>query len=100
MRDEGYTPLTVRVPVPMRVLRRFQKPGHVAEIQQCVVSQYRAFEYLIYFDGRFTGSQMFHVARVKVYPDELDARVKQFTSDGWVEDPTARKVLARAEIIQ
>ncbi len=89
-RDETYTPFTGRtlnVIVPMRTLHRFTKPGHVAEIRERVVTAFAAIEWMVFIDGQFTESQMFHGARISRYGADLDARRAQFTEAGWVEVP-------------
>src|SRR5688572_20502266 len=71
--------------VPMRVLHRFTKPGHVAEILERTVTQLHALEYLVFIDDQLSESQMFHGARVELYASELEARIQQFVDAGWVE---------------
>jgi hypothetical protein len=93
MRDESYTPFDGKrdtVTLATRVLRRFCKPGHVAEIRERRVTQFRAIEFIVYVDDGLNESQMFHGPRLAEYPRELEARCAQFRSGGWIEDPTAR----------
>lgn len=73
---------------PMRVLHRFTKTGgHWAEIRERKVTQFRALEFIVFFDGSLLESQMFHGQREALYPAELEARIKQFTDDGWSPVP-------------
>ena len=46
---------------------------------------FRAIEYIVFMDGSLLDSMLFHNGREAVYPQELGARVKQFTDGGWVE---------------
>jgi len=73
-------------PPPMRVLHRFTKLGHVAEIRELIVSQFRAIEFLICVDGSVLVSQFFHSGRQVDYPKELAIRIAQFVEAGWVEE--------------
>ena len=71
----------------MSVLHRFTKPGgHSAEIRERKVTQFQALEFLVFVDGPLLESQMFHNGREAEYPKELDARIKQFTDGGWIEE--------------
>lgn len=83
---------STHVPVPTRVLCRFTKAGHVAEIRERVVSTVRALEYLVFIDDDLSESQMFHGPRSSEYLRELVARMAQFTDNGWLEDLDARSV--------
>ena len=74
---------------PMRVLRRFVRPSHVAEIRERTVSAFAAFEWFVFIDGQLAESQMFHGPRVGRYRIELDARIAQFVDNGWVEEISA-----------
>ena len=76
-------------PPPMRVLHRFTKPGHVAEIRELIVTQFRAIEFLICVDGSVLVSQMFHSGRQVDYAKELAIRIAQFVEGGWVEERTS-----------
>jgi len=38
-------------------------------------------------DGSLLESQMFHNGREAQYPAALEARIKQFTDNGWMEAP-------------
>lgn len=76
-----------QVPAPMTVLYRFTKPGHVAEIRERKVTQFRALEFLVFVDDQLSESQMFHGARVAEYPDAIAARLEQFKTGGWREQP-------------
>jgi hypothetical protein len=72
--------------LPMRVLRRFTKPGgHWAEIRERNVTTFRAIEYIVFVDGSLLESVLFHHGREAQYPAALDARIKQFTDGGWTE---------------
>lgn len=86
MRDESYTPFEgkrdTRAP-SMRVLRRFTKDSHVAEIRERKVTLFGALEFFVFIDDALQESQMFHGARLDAYPAELDARVRQFVDSGW-----------------
>jgi hypothetical protein len=73
---------------PMRVLHRFTKPGHCAEIRERKVTTFRAIEYIVFMDGSLLDSMLFHNGREKDYPKELEARIKQFTDGGWIEERT------------
>lgn len=89
-RDEHYSPFPTRAAVlapPMRVLHRFTKPGHVAEVRERRVTAFAAFEWFVFIDGQLTESQLFHGDRVDRYPTELAARIAQFTDGGWVGAP-------------
>ncbi len=96
MHDETYTPFTGKSALqrrsPTRLLHRFHKPGHVVEIRERRVTQFRALEFIVFFDGGLHESQMFHGARLPEYPTALDGRCQQLRKLGWVEDPTAREV--------
>ena len=47
---------------PMRVLHRFKKIGHCAEIRERTVTQFRAIEFLVFIDDSLVESQMFTLA--------------------------------------
>lgn len=97
MRDETYTPFEGKrttIPVPMRVIRRFAKPGHVAEIRERRITTVRALEWLVFVDGSLIESRMYHGARATAYAGELEECCASLKVDGWVEDPTARMTLA------
>ena len=71
----------------MRVLHRFTKlGGHWAEIRERKATQFEAVELFVFVDGSLVVSQMFHNERKTEYPQELQARVKQFTDEGWIEE--------------
>lgn len=73
-----------RVPIPMRTLYRFEKPGgHWAEIRERKIAQFGGLEYIVFVDGSLLESEMFHGARLSSYPASLEARIKQFTDEGW-----------------
>lgn len=69
----------------MRVLHRFTKPGHWAEVRERKVTPYRAIELFVFVDGSLLESRMFHGGREAEYPAELEARIKQFIDGGWIE---------------
>lgn len=71
---------------PMRVLHRFTKPGHVAEIRERKVTTFRAIEFMVYVDGSLLESELFHGARLPAYPAAIEARIKQFTDGGWTQE--------------
>ena len=75
-------------PAPMRVLHRFTKPGHWAEIGERKVTTFRAIEYIVFMDGSLLDSMLFHNGREVEYPKELAIRIAQFVDVGWVEEPT------------
>lgn len=88
-RDESYTPggrAAVNVPVPMRVLYRFTKPGgHVAEIKERRITSFEALEWMEFIDGNLIESRMYHGERVPFYGAELLERIELLAADGWVE---------------
>ena len=73
----------------MRLVRRYLKPGHVAEIRERTVVQIRAFEFFVFVNGNLIESQLFHGDRLGSYADELQACYAQFCDSGWMEDPTS-----------
>ena len=73
---------------PTRLLRRFVKPGHVAEIRERSVTAFEAIEFIVFVDGSLLESQMFHGHRLSEYTPALEVRTKQFTDGGWFEQPT------------
>ena len=86
--DSAPTPFkgrVTRVDVSMPLLRRFRKPGHVAEISERVVTAFNGIEYVVFVDGDLLESQLFHGARRTSYDSALKERVRQFVADGWVE---------------
>jgi hypothetical protein len=72
----------------MRLVRRYLKPGHVAEIRERTVVQIHAFEFFVFINGNLIESQLFHGDRLGSYADELHACCAQFRDGGWIEDPT------------
>ena len=71
----------------MRVLRRFIKPGgHWAEIRERKAAQPDAIEFFVFVDGSLLVSQLFDDERKTEYPQEVEARIKQFTNQGWTEE--------------
>ena len=73
----------------MRVLRRFFRPGIVAEIRERRVTSVPAFELLVFIDEKLSETEMFHGVRARLYSYVLESRCKQFIEGGWIEDPTA-----------
>jgi hypothetical protein len=76
---------------PMRVLHRFTKPGHWAEIRERKVARFAALEWLVFIDGSLIESQLFHGERLDRYQPELDARILQVVDGGWVEEPHTKR---------
>lgn len=89
-RDEHYTPggrPVIQVPVPMRALHRFTKPGgHVAEIRGHRITSFEALEWMEFIDDNLIESRMYHGARVPFYGLELHERVELLTAQGWQPD--------------
>ena len=73
----------------MRLVRRYLKPGHVAEIRERTVVQIRAFEFFVFVNGNLIEIQLFQGDRLGSYAVELQACCAQFRDSGWVEDPTS-----------
>jgi hypothetical protein len=72
----------------MRLVRRYLKPGQVAEIRERTVVQINAFEFLVFINGSLIESQLFYGDRLGSYRDELQACCAEFRDGGWIEDPT------------
>ena len=70
----------------MRVLHRFTKHGHVAELREHIVTQFRAIELLIYVDGSALVSQLFRSGREVEYLAVIATRIKELIDDGWSEE--------------
>jgi hypothetical protein len=70
---------------PTRVVRRFVKPGHVAEIHERTVTSFNALEFIVFIDGCLRYSELFHGKRLADYRSTLNARLMQFTAKGWIE---------------
>jgi len=70
----------------MTVLHRFMKAGHVAEIRERAVTQFRAIEFLIYVDGSLLVSQLFHSGREVEYLAVIATRINELIDDGWSEE--------------
>jgi hypothetical protein len=70
----------------MRVLYRFTKHGHVAEIREHIVTQFRAIELLIYVDGSALVSQLFRSGNEGDYLAVIATRIKELIDDGWSEE--------------
>ena len=94
-RDETYTPggrAVVNVPVPMRVLYRFTKPGgHVAEIRERRITSFEALEWMEFIDGNLIESRMYHGERLTCYAAELLERVDILRAGGWVQVTAAEE---------
>jgi len=69
------------------LIRRFVKPGHVAEIKRREVKAFEAIEFIVFVDGSLLESQLFHGARMQDYDAALRERVEQFARSGWIEEP-------------
>lgn len=85
-----FTPFKGRPPAsatPTRLLRRFIKPGHIAEIRERTVSTFKAIEFIVFVDGSLLESQMFHGHRLTEYEPAIEIRAKRFTEGGWLEEP-------------
>ena len=72
---------------PIRVLHRFTKPGHWAEIRERIVTDFRGVEFLAFLDGELLDSQFFPQWREHDYPEALATRIKAFVDGGWIELP-------------
>jgi hypothetical protein len=69
-----------------RLLHRFTKPGgHWAELRERKAADLDAVEFFVFVDGSLLMSQMFYNER-RTDPRELEARVRQFTNAGWIEE--------------
>ena len=73
----------------MRVLRRYTKPGHTAEIRERIVTDGRGVKFLAFLDGVLLESRFFPQWREHDYPEALAARIKDFGDGGWIEVPLA-----------
>lgn len=94
-RNEDYTPggrAVVNVPVPMRVLYSFTKPGgHVAEIKERRITSFEALEWMEFIDGNLIESRMYHGERVAFYDAELRERVEIIEANGWALETAAEE---------
>jgi hypothetical protein len=87
MPENPFTRRDITPAPPMRVLHRFTKPGgHWAEIRERKATQFDAIEFLVFVDGSLLVSQMFDDEHKAEYPHEVEARIKQFTTQGWIEE--------------
>jgi len=89
--DSEITPFKGRTATaisPTRLLRRFVKSGHVAEIRERSVTAFEAIEFIVFVDGSLLESQMFHGHRLSGYASALEASANQFTDGGWIEQST------------
>lgn len=75
-----------RTLTPTRLLRRFTKPGHIAEIHERDVRAFEAVEFIVFVDGSLLESQMFYGTRLSEYGHAVNARAKQLTDNGWREE--------------
>jgi len=71
----------------MRVLRRYTKPGHTADIRERAVTDFCGVQFLAFLDGELLGSRFFPQWRERDYPEALAARIKGFVDGGWVDVP-------------
>lgn len=76
---------TSRSSAPTRVLRRFVKAKHVAEIHERTVTAFSAVEFVVFVDGALKESQLFHGKRLNDYPQAVEATAKRFTDNRWIE---------------
>lgn len=76
---------TQHSPTPTRIVRRFTKSGHVAEIHERAIAAFNAVEFIVFIDGVLRYSQLFHGKKLTDYPSTLNARANQFTDKGWIE---------------
>lgn len=86
--SSDFTPFKGRIAAahkPARLLRRFTKSGHVAEIREREVHDLEAIEFIVFVDGSLLESRMFHGRRLGEYPCALEQRAKQFADESWVE---------------
>ncbi|CAB4177480.1 hypothetical protein UFOVP998_60 [uncultured Caudovirales phage] len=93
MRDETYTPFEgqrINVPVAMRVISRFHKPGRVAEIRERRVTTLHAIEWLLFVEDNLIETRLYHGARLAAYAGELEDVREGLRSKGWAEDLSAR----------
>ena len=93
--DSAPTPFKGRVAsvgIPTYLLRRFRKPGHVAEIRERTITSFNAIEYIVSIDGALLDSQLFHGARRASYEGALNERIRQFVDSGWVEQSNSPDV--------
>jgi hypothetical protein len=70
----------IRRQVKERVLARFEKPGHVAEIREREITLFKAIEWRVYIDDSMTESRMYQGARLKEYAVERLARRGYFVA--------------------
>ena len=78
--------LAVKVTIQMRVLHRFNKQGHCAEIRERTVSQFRAIEFLVFIDDSLLEVEMFHDGRETEYPGAMADRIRSFVERGWTHE--------------
>ena len=72
--------------MPERVLIRFTKDGHWAEIRERKRSLRRfsdVIEFVVFVNGSLVGGEMFQPERHTEYLASLDSRIQQFTESGW-----------------
>lgn len=76
---------------PTRLLRRFVKPGHHAEIRERTVASFRAIEFIVFVDGSLLESQMFHGSRLSEYAPAMEVRARRFADEGWLQMPLSNR---------
>jgi hypothetical protein len=85
---------TVSAPAPTRLLKRFAKSAHIAEIHEREVKPFEAIEFIVFVDGSLLESQMFHGRRLEAYAPALVERSKRFADDGWLEQPVTSEPIS------
>lgn len=78
---------TVSASATTRLLKRFAKSAHIAEIHEREVKSFEAIEFIVFVDGSLLESQMFHGLRLEAYAPALEERSRHFADDGWLEQP-------------
>jgi hypothetical protein len=73
----------------MRLVRRYLKPGHVAEIRERTVVQIRAFEFFVFVNGNLIESQLFHGRPARLICRRTAGRATRsfVTAGGWRIQP-------------
>lgn len=93
-RDETYPhggKRVVDVPVPMRALHRFTKPGgHVVEIRERRITSFEPLEWMEFIDDNLIESRMYHGGRLAAYAQGLQERVEILVAGGWTAEPTSQ----------
>jgi hypothetical protein len=86
------TPFTGRrleLPIPMRTMARFRKPGHEAELRERRVTRFNALEWMLFVDGNLIESRLYHGPRLSIYAAEFGGCCDDLRKHGWVEDSAA-----------